>query len=59
MTSWKITGIIATLVIIVSIPAYVLKEKYFHRPATSQPVATFTGNRKCMDSRRQVELCAP
>ncbi len=52
MTSWKITGIIATLIIILSIPAYVLKEKYFPRPPVSQPVATFTGNRKCMDCHK-------
>ena len=52
MTSWKITGIIATLVIILTIPAYVLKGKYFPRPPASQPVATFAGSRKCMDCHR-------
>jgi tetratricopeptide (TPR) repeat protein len=52
MTSWKITGLIATLVIILSIPAYVLKEKYFHRPPASMPVATFVGGKKCMDCHK-------
>ncbi len=52
MARWKITGLIATLVIILSIPAYVLKEKYFRRPPASQPVATFAGSRKCMDCHK-------
>jgi tetratricopeptide (TPR) repeat protein len=52
MTRWKITGIIATLVIIFSIPAYMLKEKYFRRPPAPQPVATFAGSRKCMDCHK-------
>jgi tetratricopeptide (TPR) repeat protein len=52
MTSWKITGLIATLVIVLTIPAYVLKEKYFHRPPSSYPVATFAGSRKCMDCHK-------
>ena len=52
MTSWKITGLIATLVIILSIPAYVLKEKYFRRPPASMPVATFVGGKKCMDCHK-------
>jgi tetratricopeptide (TPR) repeat protein len=52
MTSWKITGLIATLVIVLSIPAYLLKEKYFRRPSAPQPVATFVGNKKCMDCHK-------
>jgi tetratricopeptide (TPR) repeat protein len=52
MKSWKITGLIATLVIILSIPAYVLKEKYFRSPPKPQPVATFAGSRKCMDCHK-------
>ena len=52
MTNWKITGLIATLVIILSIPAYVLKEKYFRRPSAPQPVATFAGSRKCLDCHK-------
>jgi Tfp pilus assembly protein PilF len=52
MTRWKITGLIATLVIILSIPAYRLKEKYFLRPTASRPVAAFVGSQKCMDCHR-------
>jgi len=52
MKSWKITGLIATLIIILSIPAYLLKETYFPRPAALRPAATFVGNKKCMDCHR-------
>ena len=52
MTNWKITGLIATLVIILSIPAYLLKEKYFPRPPAARPVATFVGGQKCMDCHK-------
>ena len=52
MKNWKITGLIATLVIILSFPAYVLKEKYFPRPPATQPGATFAGSRKCMDCHK-------
>ena len=52
MTRWKITGLIATLVIILSIPAYLLKEKYFRHPPASQRVATFAGSRKCLDCHK-------
>ncbi len=52
MTRWKITGLIATLVIILSIPAYLLKEKYFRHPPASLRVATFAGSRKCLDCHK-------
>jgi len=52
MTNWKITGLIATLVVILSVPAYILKEKYFHRPPAFRPVAAFAGSRKCMDCHK-------
>ena len=52
MKNWKITGLIATLIIVLSVPAYLLKEKYFRRPTVSRPVATFVGNKKCMDCHR-------
>jgi Tfp pilus assembly protein PilF len=52
MKSWKITGLIATLVIILSIPVYMLKERYFRRPSASRPAATFVGGKKCMDCHR-------
>ncbi|MGD9290577.1 MAG: multiheme c-type cytochrome, partial [Desulfobacterales bacterium] len=52
MNSWKIAGIIATLVIICSIPAYMLKEKHVHRLHASQPAATFVGSKICMDCHK-------
>jgi len=52
MKSWKITGLIATLVIILSIPAYMLKEKYFRRHSAPRPAATFVGGKKCIDCHR-------
>ena len=52
MANWKITGLIATLVIILCIPAYMLKETYFPRPSASRPVATFVGSKKCMDCHK-------
>jgi tetratricopeptide (TPR) repeat protein len=52
MKAWRLTGIIATLVIILSIPGYLLKGKYFPPPRASQAVATFAGSRKCMDCHK-------
>jgi len=52
MKSWKITGLIATFVIILSIPAYMLKEKYLNRTPAPQPAAAFVGSSKCMDCHR-------
>ncbi|MEJ2168499.1 MAG: tetratricopeptide repeat protein, partial [Desulfobacterales bacterium] len=52
MTRWKITGIVATLVIIFSIPAYLLKELYLPRPPVPRPAATFVGGRKCADCHK-------
>ena len=52
MKSWKITGLIATLIIILSIPAYLLKEGYFPRLPVPGPGATFAGSKKCMDCHR-------
>ena len=52
MKSWKITGLIATLIIILSIPAYLLKETYFPRLPVPEPIAAFAGSKKCMDCHR-------
>ncbi len=52
MTNWKITGLIATLVIILSIPAYLLKEKYGRRPSAPLPAAAFAGSQKCLDCHK-------
>ncbi|MGD8610364.1 MAG: multiheme c-type cytochrome, partial [Desulfobacterales bacterium] len=48
MTRWKITGLIATLIIILSIPAYLLKERYLARPPAPRHMAAFVGSKKCM-----------
>ena len=52
MNSWKITGIIATLIIVLSIPAYMLREKYFRPPPSLTSIATFVGSKKCMDCHK-------
>ena len=55
MFYWKLTGIIATLVIILSIPLYLLKEKNI-TPAgdnlQTEPYSTFVGSLKCMDCHK-------
>ncbi len=53
MRTWTFTGIIATLVIILSIPAYLLKERHFLRPTDQTLGATFLGARKCMDCHKR------
>jgi predicted CXXCH cytochrome family protein len=56
MMNWKITGLIATLVIVLTIPAYLLKVKYFARPyepVGSERTAEFVGSKKCMDCHRK------
>ncbi len=56
MTNWKITGIIATIVIILSIPLYTLKTKYIRSLSDSPPqyqVSTFVGSKKCMDCHKK------
>ena len=56
MTNWKIAGIIATIVIILSIPLYTLKTTYL-RPSPDSlepyPVSTFVGSKKCMDCHKK------
>jgi len=52
MTGWKIAGIIATIVIIASIPLYMLKVAFMNSPETrrdSKAAATFVGSGACMD----------
>ena len=56
MTNWKITGIIATIVIILSIPLYTLKTKYIRSLSDNlppYPVFTFVGSKKCMDCHKK------
>jgi tetratricopeptide (TPR) repeat protein len=56
MKKWKITGVVATVVIVLSIPFYVLKHKYiFSGTDGVQPNSTpsFVGTRKCMDCHQK------
>ena len=56
MKKWKITGLVATLVIILSIPLYLLRMAYLTSPSEGMgpaPPATFVGNRKCMDCHKR------
>jgi len=52
MRNWKITGIVATLAIILSIPAYVLKQAYLRPPAVMQPLPAFVGVQKCAECHK-------
>ena len=50
MKSWKITGILATLVIVLSFPLYYVKEEFGPLPARDRspaPLGTFVGSIKC------------
>ncbi len=56
MKSWKITGLIATIIIILSIPIYLLKMKYITPPSDGtqeQFMGSFVGSRKCMDCHKK------
>jgi len=52
MRNWKITGIIATLVIVLSLPAYVLKQKYLRQSAALPVPASFVGGQKCAECHK-------
>jgi len=55
MTGWKITGLIATIAIVLSIPLYVLKQKHrspLSKVKTSEQIAGFVGSDKCKDCHR-------
>jgi len=52
MQNWKITGIIATLVIVLSIPAYMLKRQYLRQPPAARPPADFVGGQKCAECHK-------
>jgi len=56
MERWKITGVIATIVIILSVPLYLLKHKYITSGSEgfqSKVAATFVGTQKCMDCHKK------
>ena len=50
MNNWKITGIVASIIIVLSVPLYILRVTYLRPSAVSlQPVPeyTFAGSKKC------------
>jgi predicted CXXCH cytochrome family protein len=56
MKRWKITGVIATMVIIFSIPLYLLKQEYFtleSEAVQSKIMPTFVGTLKCMECHKK------
>ena len=52
MFHWKLTGIIATLVIILSIPLYLIQVKSINPRGESESHSTFVGSLKCMDCHK-------
>ena len=55
MLHWKLTGIVATLVIILSIPLYLFMEKNIvsvGENLQAEPHSTFVGSLKCMDCHK-------
>ncbi len=56
MRNWKITGFIATLVIVLSIPIYYMKEECGRTDeyrTKREAAATFVGSKKCMDCHKK------
>jgi tetratricopeptide (TPR) repeat protein len=56
MKRWKITGVVATAVIVLSVPFYLLKHKYISSGSYGvqpKPAAIFVGTRKCMDCHQK------
>ena len=56
MRSWKLTGFIATVIIVLTIPFYLLKITVI-RPqrevASAQPITDFVGSKKCLDCHKK------
>jgi len=55
MRYWKITGIIATLVIILSLPLYLIKEKRLNAQkdrSDVKPTIVFVGSEKCKECHK-------
>ena len=52
MTNWKITGFIATIIIILVPPLYLLKEKYTVKSVHIEPTAAFVGAEKCIECHK-------
>ena len=55
LKKWEIIGVIATLVIVLAIPFYLIKEEIEQRtsdPETGVAAATFVGRQKCVDCHK-------
>ncbi len=56
MRRWKLTGLLATVIIVLTIPFYLLKVKVI-RPTgekvSEQPIAEFVGSKKCLDCHKK------
>jgi tetratricopeptide (TPR) repeat protein len=56
MQGWKLTGVIATVIIVLSIPLYFLKVTHFaaRKDKTApEPVVQFVGSKKCLDCHKK------
>jgi Tfp pilus assembly protein PilF len=56
MRGWKITGFVATIVIVLSVPAYVMRSEYLREQATrvpGTPESVFLGSDACKDCHKQ------
>ena len=53
MNSWKIAGLIAIIIIILSVPLYLFKTAHFTSPSkTLRSDPTFVGSQKCRECHR-------
>jgi Tfp pilus assembly protein PilF len=52
MQNWRITGFIATLIIVLIIPISALKYKYFSSQEKPVAGATYVGHKKCIDCHK-------
>jgi tetratricopeptide (TPR) repeat protein len=56
MKKWKTIGVVATVVIVLSIPCYLLKHKYIFSGSDGvqpKPAAIFIGTQKCMNCHKR------
>ncbi|MCB2207440.1 MAG: tetratricopeptide repeat protein [Bacteroidetes bacterium] len=50
--NWKITGLLATVVFVLSIPMYILKQLYTENDKSEVASATFTGSKSCIECHK-------
>jgi len=56
MQNWKLTGVIATVIIVLSIPLYLLRTTYMgsdEEKVAPEPAAQFVGSKKCLDCHKK------